>query len=181
MWLVEDILISNWQRLKGKYLIILIWINIYNQKSEFSWCKRMSFFKQPLKKKKKGLFQTKSVPYLQVTFVLVHKLCLSDNRPVARKKGAWVVLLMPFSSVPWCHHFASHSDGKCWLIILHHSHSLMFSHVLLQKALLIFQHSPQHSLVTIALLSLPISFIRRVCQRTALCQGLCCVLGNIRE
>lgn len=44
MWLLEDILISNWQRLKGKYLIILIWINVYNQKSEFSWYKRMLFF-----------------------------------------------------------------------------------------------------------------------------------------
>lgn len=73
MWLVEDILISNWQRLKGKYLIILIWINIYNQKSEFSWCKRMSFFKQPLKKKKKDF--SKLSPFL----IYKLRLCLCTS------------------------------------------------------------------------------------------------------
>lgn len=100
---------------------------------------------------KKGLFQSKSIPYFQVIFVLVHNLCLSNNWPVAGKRGACVLLLMSFSSVPWCYHWASHSDGKCWLISPHNPHSLVFSHVLLQKALLIFQYSPQHSLVTIGL------------------------------
>lgn len=95
------------------------------------------------------------------------------------KKGGGFSL-MPFSSVSRCHHFASHSNGKCWPISPNRRCS-MFPHLLTQKTLLIFQYFPQWSLVTMAFLSLPTSLIHRVCQRTAQGQVLCCVLGVIRD
>lgn len=173
MWLLEDRLISNWQSLKGKYLIILIWINIYNQKSEFSWCKKMSILKKD---------------FSEVSLFLIYNLnlCLcticvcpiTDPRQVRRECGfssQCPSLLFRNSSTlpvtqmgnadssplptptPWCFH-RSYFKRLCW-----------------------FSNTPLNTLVTTTFLSLPASFIHRGGQRTALCQGLCCMLGNMRE
>lgn len=86
MWLLEDILISNRQRLKGKYSIILIWINIGSQKSEAEWY-RMVVFKKKNPKLKKGrriLFQNKSTLQLKLCLRFLYHMAIIEEWAVKR-------------------------------------------------------------------------------------------------
>lgn len=109
----------------------------------------MSFFKQPFRKEDVSKVSPSFTYKLCLCFL--HHVTITAQWQVRKKLGfsSW----HPSLFVSWCPHFASHSDWKSW-IILRNSRSLMFSHLLIQKALLIFQYSPQHSLLIQTFLSL---------------------------